>query len=369
MMPATPHVLFLLPAFAGVPVGGFKMVYQYANGLAAEGYSVTITYACRPSESSFSARCYSLLRTGFHWLRGWTRHCPWFPIDIHVSQRLTWTVPKRRLRHADIAIAVDCRLAAALDAFPAPALRQKFYLIQGLETFVLPSQDLFAIYRLPIRKIAISSWLCRIIETMGQSANLLPNGYDETFRQTCAVSERFDASVCAMFGETAVKDWPTALDTLLLVRQAHSDLQATVFGTGPRPADLPGWATYVRKPTSAQLNSIYNEAAIFIGTSIQEGWGLPVGEAMRCGTAVVCTDNGGYAEMAIPNKTALVVPAGDAPAMAAAVNYLIDNPSERIRLANAGHTHIQDFTIEKSVRRLEAILDEALPPSLRPTHE
>lgn len=345
------------------------MVYQYANALIRDGYDVTICYPWWPTfAGGIRKAANKLLHATYHWLRGWTRHCNWFPVDRQVRQRLVWSMAPRWLPRADLVFATAASTAPPIARTHMPD-SQKFYLIQGYETFSMPEKALLDTYRLPLQKLVISSWLRDKVEAAGSTARLLPNGYDLSFQRTCPPGKRTNASLAAMWGPGREKGWSTALNTLLLVRQAHSDLQATVFGTGPRPADLPGWASYVRKTTSAQLNSIYNEAAIFIGTSIQEGWGLPVGEAMRCGTAVVCTDNGGYAEMAIPNKTALVVPAGDAPAMAAAVNYLIDNPSERIRLANAGHAHIQDFTIEKSVRRLEAILDEALPPSLRPTHE
>lgn len=363
-----PRILFLLPCYIGVPSGGTKIVYQYANALVRDGYDVIICYPWWPSIGKARKAVHNFLRTTYHWLRGWTRHCNWFPVDHWVRQRLICSLSARWMPRADIAIATEARTAPPIAQLRLPDSR-KFYFIQGYETFSMTEETLLETYRLPLQKLVISSWLRDKVEAAGSSARLLPNGYDDTFQRIRPPEQRPNASLAAMWGSDWQKDWPTALNTLLLVRQAHPELQATVFGAGPRPADLPDWATYVRKTTMAQLNAIYNEAAIFIGTSVQEGWGLPVGEAMRCGTAVVCTDNGGYAEMAIPDKTALVVPAGDAPAMAAAVGSLIDNPTERIRLANAGHAHIQDFTLEKSVRRLEAILDKSLPPSLRPSHE
>lgn len=356
-----PHILFLLPAYFGVSCGGPKMVYQYANALVADGFQVTICYSWLPLSGSFRAKLYPMIRTLYHFIRGWTRHCNWFPVDRRVRQRLVWSLTPRWLPRADIVIATACQTA-----FPLARLRtvhdsQKFYLIQGYETFAMPEEQLLATYHLPLQKLVISSWLRDKVEAAGSTARLLPNGYDATFQRTCPPEQRSNASLSAMWGQGWNKDWPTTLKTLLLVRQAHPSLKAMVFGTGPRPADLPEWATYVRTTSQEQLNSIYNSTAIFIGTSIQEGWGLPVGEAMRCGTAVVCTDNGGYAEMAIPGKTALVVPVGDSAAMAAAVNFLIDNPAERIRLAQAGHTYIQQFTLGKSASLLESYLVSALP--------
>ena len=40
-------VVFLLPCSASVPVGGFKVVYEYANRLAKDGFLVYIVYAAQ----------------------------------------------------------------------------------------------------------------------------------------------------------------------------------------------------------------------------------------------------------------------------------------------------------------------------------
>lgn len=48
-------VVFLLPCSASVPVGGFKVVYEYANRLAGDGFLVHLVYAAQlfPEEQSF----------------------------------------------------------------------------------------------------------------------------------------------------------------------------------------------------------------------------------------------------------------------------------------------------------------------------
>ena len=38
-------IIFLLPTISIVPVGGYKIVMQYANKMAEDGYDVTIAYA------------------------------------------------------------------------------------------------------------------------------------------------------------------------------------------------------------------------------------------------------------------------------------------------------------------------------------
>ena len=38
------HIAFLLPADASTPYGGYKVVFEYANRLTADGHKVTIVY-------------------------------------------------------------------------------------------------------------------------------------------------------------------------------------------------------------------------------------------------------------------------------------------------------------------------------------
>jgi hypothetical protein len=38
------NVHFVLPTDGTVPVGGYKVVYEYANGLVRRGHDVTVTH-------------------------------------------------------------------------------------------------------------------------------------------------------------------------------------------------------------------------------------------------------------------------------------------------------------------------------------
>ena len=112
-----------------------------------------------------------------------------------------------------------------------------------------------------------------------------------------------------------------------------------------------------KRPSDELHNRLNNEAAIFIGTSKTEGWGLTVGEAMMCGQAVCCTDNAGYQEMAIDGETALVSPVGDSEAMANNIIRLIEDEELRYRIANNGYQFIQRFTWEESYHKLKTLFE------------
>lgn len=42
---------------------------------------------------------------------------------------------------------------------------------------------------------------------------------------------------------------------------------------------MPGWMEYYRQPDRDTHNRIYNSSSIYLASSLQEGWGLTVGEA------------------------------------------------------------------------------------------
>ena len=39
-----PKITFVLPGYSKAPVGGYKIVFEYANQLADDGYNICILY-------------------------------------------------------------------------------------------------------------------------------------------------------------------------------------------------------------------------------------------------------------------------------------------------------------------------------------
>ena len=85
----------------------------------------------------------------------------------------------------------------------------------------------------------------------------------------------------------------------------------------------------------------YNEAAVVIVPSVYEGFGLPAGEAMACGTAVISTDGGALPE--VVGDAAIQVPVRDSSAIAEALDALLASPAKREQLAAAGRQRIEEL--------------------------
>lgn len=74
----------------------------------------------------------------------------------------------------------------------------------------------------------------------------------------------------------------------------------------------------------ATIVELYAESTVAVVPSLYEGFGLPAVEAMACGIPLIVSDGGALPEVA--GEGGVVVPAGDAEALATAMSALLDDP-------------------------------------------
>lgn len=101
-------------------------------------------------------------------------------------------------------------------------------------------------------------------------------------------------------------------------------------------ADLEDRISFVGEVRAEKVRHYYACSKIVVLPSRTEAFGMVIAEAMAAGTAVIATDTHG-ACMQIRNRVnGLLVPVGDAAAMAAAIHSLLADETTRERLAQAG---------------------------------
>jgi glycosyltransferase involved in cell wall biosynthesis len=98
------------------------------------------------------------------------------------------------------------------------------------------------------------------------------------------------------------------------------------------------------------LPALYSQATLFAFPTHYEGFGIPVLEAMACGTPVVCANNSSLPE--VGGDAALLVEATDTDALVDAMRQLLIDTSLRERLIQRGYEQARMFTWTGAARRL-----------------
>ena len=152
------------------------------------------------------------------------------------------------------------------------------------------------------------------------------------------------------------KDMPTAFRAAEIIRRSRPDASVECFGRG---VDAPPFIVQHNRLSHGELRSFYNRCAVFMVTSTHEGWGLPAHEAMACGAATVSTRNGGVRDLIEEGVTGLLTPVGDPDAVASRVLELLEQPSQRIRIATAGAQRASSLTVSNAVAVIEKLAADA----------
>jgi glycosyltransferase involved in cell wall biosynthesis len=136
--------------------------------------------------------------------------------------------------------------------------------------------------------------------------------------------------------------WKT--DPVFALLQEHPDLRARVVLAGYVP--------------DADLAALYSGARGFVYPSLYEGFGLPVLEAMQCGTPVITSDSSSLPE--VVGDTSLLVPPTDADALSDALLRLVTDDGLVADLGRRGLERSAlfswDRTAEETVRAYAAML-------------
>lgn len=104
------------------------------------------------------------------------------------------------------------------------------------------------------------------------------------------------------------------------------------------------------------VETLYNTMDIFALTSDSEALSIAIIEALTAGAAVITTDSGGPTEIIEDSKNGLVVPCGNAEALADAMVNLAENPNKRELFKQNGKAKaVKDFDAVKMAESIEEI--------------
>jgi glycosyltransferase involved in cell wall biosynthesis len=183
------------------------------------------------------------------------------------------------------------------------------------------------------------------------------------------------------------KNHARLLGALKILKERGEDLRLVLIGARDKGAEalarnieqagladdvvFTGWLPFEDIPP------LYCAAEAFVYPTLNEGFGLPVIEAMACGVPVVCSDIEPLPEVA--GDAARFVNASDQAAIADGISAVLGDRELRARLVEKGFRRAAEFTWERTARTTLAFMlsvgkaaggaDGGAPPAERPVSE
>lgn len=163
------------------------------------------------------------------------------------------------------------------------------------------------------------------------------------------------------------KDFPTLLHAFKLVIQVKP-ARLIILGEGKDRGKLEkltgslGISDYVAF-LGFQINPFkyMSKASVFVLSSLHEGFGNVLVEAMACGTPVISTDcKSGPNEIIENGKSGILVPVRDYKALSKAIIRVLSDSSLRQRFSEEGIKKVGYFSVEKNIKQYQEVFSNLM---------
>lgn len=214
--------------------------------------------------------------------------------------------------------------------------------------------------RLARAVVVPSGFLQAVFARYGVDAEIVPNIIDLT-RFAPASARTPGQHMLVTRNLEDIYDIPTALRALAKVRSRYPAARLTVAGGGPALASLKRLAMDLGVADAVDLTGrldndriadLYRAADLLLNPSTVDNMPISLLEAMASGVPIVSTDVGGVPHLVEHGRTALLVPARDPEAMAAAALRLFDDAELRSTLVSAALSAAGAYSWERVRARL-----------------
>ncbi|MEG4575967.1 glycosyltransferase family 4 protein [Microcoleus sp. N3A4] len=362
-------ITFVLPTLC--LTGGMRVLSIYTELLQKRGHKIFIVSTPR-GQPTLIQQLRSLLRG-----RGWEPALVKEPSHfdkVDVESLVLETerpITDKDVPDADIIMATWWETAEWV-AKLSPSKGTKVYFLQHYEAFdYIPKGRVEATWRLPMHKIAVAQWLADIArnEYGDLSVSLVPptvdtkQFYDPQSRAKQPRGKQLVPTVGMYYTTTPWKGCALALKAFSIAAKKIPNLHLVAFGSGrdsPPPNLLPDGTEYNKAPTQDQLKEFYSKCDAWLFSSSSEGFGLPILEALACGTPVIGTPAGAAPELLAGGGGILVKPE-DPEDMALAIEQICQlSDAEWRAMSETALETVIHYTWEDATNLFEAALYAAV---------
>ncbi|MDM5315059.1 glycosyltransferase [Fictibacillus sp. b24] len=224
--------------------------------------------------------------------------------------------------------------------------------------------------------------ICSTSHVMGKETNkytnkeisITPFGVDLDVFKPMAKAEKANIQIGIVKALSDKYGIGTLIKAFKKVHEKHHNTELVIVGGGPQLDDykklsadlsISEHVKFAGRIPNTKVPEFINEMDIFtVPSRDQESFGVAAVEAMACGVPVVVTNVGGLPEVVMEGETGFIVPKEDPEKLAAAINQLIENKEERIRMGQSGVVHVRkEYDWYENASRMEKLYQQTLRQS------
>jgi glycosyltransferase involved in cell wall biosynthesis len=219
--------------------------------------------------------------------------------------------------------------------------------------------------------IAVSDAVAAHVRSLGVAAkkiDVVPNGVDHTTFHPGEPRPARERLEIVFVGRLIANKAPDlVVHAIARVRAAGVGVRVTFVGDGPERESLEatvrscGLERDIRFVGEQREVAPYlRDADVFVRSSLTEGMSLAVLEAMACGLCVIASDIPANRELLGDDRNGVLVPPGDASALAAAISSLASDASLRRQLGERAVAAAASRAWSTCARETGAILERVI---------
>lgn len=201
--------------------------------------------------------------------------------------------------------------------------------------------------------------------------SVIPNGVDPAeFLQPAPASPHTRPYVLAIGRHVWNKGFDVLLRAYATLAARYPDVDLVVAGDGPehdglvtlaRELGIADRVVFPGRTDRAMTATLFHHAQLFVLPSLHEPFGIVNLEAMTAGKAVIATRAGGVPEIVHEGQNGLLVPPGDATALAGAIETLLRDPTHAEALGQVGARLVREqYTWERVASSYLKLYDQVL---------
>jgi glycosyltransferase involved in cell wall biosynthesis len=236
-----------------------------------------------------------------------------------------------------------------------------FYLVQDIEESYYPHwpamrEKVLETYRMPVHLLTIADWTAnQLLERFGREAANISIAIDlDVFRPNRTHDYDPNRILACSRKSQHLKGFDITVEA---VKEAYRKIGACSFVTfgleDPEISDIPHF--HYHGPDDQMVAGLYANCGVFVQTSLHEGFGLPILEAMACGAPVVTTKAEGNEEFCRHGWNCFLADKGDVQQVAEGITRVLTDKEFADYIAGNGRETALRYNWPNVLQKLDAV--------------